>query len=108
MIRKIVCKNERSIKFFIIFGLFSFMSILGVGGAFVYESFRDGNTPAMIGIYVSLSFLVFCVFVPSFVHCKCETSDSSDEYYSSESDSELEFSNSKNLKQNFLTMQNFV
>jgi hypothetical protein len=108
MIRKIVCKNERSIKFFIVFGIFLFMSLLGVGGAFVYESFRDGNEPAMIGISVSLVILVFCVFIPSFVHCKCETSDSSEEYYSSESDSEFENSNSKNLKQNFLNMQNFV
>jgi hypothetical protein len=100
MIRKIVCKNERSIKFFIVFGIFLFMTLLGAGGAFIYESFRDGNEPAMIGISVSLVILVFCIFVPSFVYCRCETSD----YISSESDSESEYSNSKNL----LHMQNFV
>jgi hypothetical protein len=102
MIRKIVCKNERSIKFFIVFGLFLFMSLLGAGGAFIYESFRDGNEPAMIGISVSLVILVFCIFVPSFVYCRCE-SVSYDE-----TDSESEYSDSKNLKQNFLHMQNFV
>jgi hypothetical protein len=108
MIRKIVCKNERSIKFFIVFGIFLFMTLLGVGGAFVYESFRDGNEPAMIGISISLSILVFCVFLPSFVYCRCESSESSNEYYSSESDSEYENSNSKNLKQIFLQIENFV
>jgi hypothetical protein len=96
MIRKIVCKNDRSIKFFIVFGIFLFMTLLGAGGAFIYESFRDGNEPAMIGISVSLAILVFCIFVPSFVYCKCEVS----EEISSDTDSETEF---KKLK-----LENFV
>jgi hypothetical protein len=101
MIQKIVCKNERTIKFFIVFGLMLFMTLLGTGGAFIYESFRDRNEPAMIGISVSLAILVFCIFVPSFVYCRCEASES---ISSEEFDSEPEYSNSKNL----LYLQNFV
>lgn len=96
MIRNIVCKNERSIKFFIVFSLLLFMSLLASGGVFIYESFRNGNETAIIGISISLLFLVFCVFVPSFVYCKCEKNEES-----SDSDSE-----SKN--QVLLKMQNFV
>ena len=98
MIRNIVCKNERSIKFFIVFGLLFFMTLLGAGGAFIYESFRDGNEPAMIGISVSLAILVFCIFVPSFVYCKCEAYESSDSEDSSDSESDF-----KKLK-----LENFV
>jgi hypothetical protein len=106
MIRNIVCKNERSIKFFIVFGLLFFMTLLGAGGAFIYESFRDGNEPAMIGISVSLAILVFCIFVPSFVYCRCESISSEEDF--SESDSESEISNSKKVKQTLLHLQNFV
>jgi hypothetical protein len=83
MIRNIVCKNERSIKCFLVFGILSFLSLLSVGSIFIYESFRDGNEPAIIGISVSLIILVFCIFVPSFVYCKCEATNPND----SESDS---------------------
>jgi len=97
MIRKIVCKNERSIKFFIVFGILLFMTLLGVGGAFVYESFRDGNEPVMIGISVSLVVLVFFIFLPSFVYCKCESSESANSL------EDLDF-----LKQKILKLENFV
>lgn len=72
MIRKIICKNDRSIKFFIVFGILLFMTLITTGGIFVYESFRDQNKPAMIGISISMLILIFCVFIPSFIHCKCE------------------------------------
>lgn len=49
-----------------------FMSLITTGGVFVYESFRDQNKPAMIGISISMVVLVCCVFIPSFIHCKCE------------------------------------
>jgi len=100
MIRNIVCKNERSIKFFIVFSLLLFMSLLASGGVFIYESFRNGNETAIIGISVSLAVLVFCIFVPSFVYCKCEKNTNSD--------SESEDFESESKNQVLLKMQNFV
>lgn len=89
MIRKIVCKNERTIKCFIAFGILSFLSLLSVGGVFIYESFHDKNIPAVIGISISLVILIVCIFLPSFIYCKCNS-------YEESNIENMKYSNHKN------------